>query len=293
MSLGGIYALAALGIGLIFGVLRLINFAQGDFITVGAYALILPSAYAIPIVFIGSWPAPLLIVAIVSVVVALALISERLVFRPLRMASPATMMIASIALSFLLQHVILSVYGGRSKSVGLWSELNFPIEFLGLRIPQLQIVTIVVTAALLIALVIFLKKTPYGIAMRAATEDFQMARLLGVRANTVIATAFAISGLLAAVLSLLMVTQSGVLVFRMGLPLVLFAFVATVIGGMGSLVGAAFGGFLMGFVSVMLQIVLPLSARPFRDSFVFAVVILILVIRPQGIFLVRAVQERV
>jgi branched-chain amino acid transport system permease protein len=115
----------------------------------------------------------------------------------------------------------------------------------------------------------FLKWTSYGVQMRAASENFPMARFLGVRANSVITLAFAISGLLAAVLALLVVVKNGVLDYRMGVPFVLVAFVATVIGGMGSLLGAATGGFLIGFVTVILQAFLPEQLRPARDAFVF------------------------
>jgi branched-chain amino acid transport system permease protein len=150
-----------------------------------------------------------------------------------------------------------------------------------------------VTLALLIALGLFLKKTRYGIQMRAASEDFRMARLLGVRANTVISIAFAISGLLAAAVSLLYITRLGVLFPRMGLPLVIIAFVATVIGGMGSLVGAALGGFFVGAVSVILQTILPLEFRAHRDAIVYLLVIIILLWRPEGLIQVRSVKERV
>lgn len=293
VSLGSLYALAALGIGLIFGVLRLINFAHGDFITIGAYALIVPSLDVVAIRFIGGWPWPFLITAVVGVVVVVALISEIVVFRPLRDANPATLMVGSFALSFIIQHVLLMLYGSRPKSVGLWSELNLPVDILGLRVPQLQIIVILATAALLGALVIFLKRTSFGVEMRAAAENFRMARLLGVRANMVIALAFGISGLLAAVIALLFITQTGVLSLQLGLPLMLYAFIATVIGGMGSLIGAVVGGFMVGAFSVVLQAVLPVELRSYRDAFVFALVILILLWRPQGLVPVRAVEERV
>ena len=120
----------------------------------------------------------------------------------------------------------------------------------GLRMPRLEILTIVATLVLLGALVLFLKRSPFGVQMRAASEDFRMARMLGVRANTVIGTSFVISGFLAAVVSLLFLAQVGVVSFNMGVPLMLFAFVATVIGGMGSLMGAVIGGYIVGFASV-------------------------------------------
>ena len=126
-----------------------------------------------------------------------------------------------------------------------------------------------------------------------AAEDFQMARLLGVRANRIISIAFAISGLLAAAISLLFVAQTGITSIQLGVPLMLFGFIATVIGGMGSLVGAVVGGFTVGIMSVLLQILLPVEIRPFRDAFVFMAVILILLFRPEGLLRVKTSIERV
>ena len=163
----------------------------------------------------------------------------------------------------------------------------------GLRVPKLELLTIVVTLVLVGALVLFLKVSPFGVQMRAASEDFRMARMLGVRANTVIGTSLVISGFLAAVVSLLFLAQVGVMSFNMGVPLMLFAFVATVIGGMGSLTGALIGGYILGFASILLQALLPEDLRTFRDAFVFAVVIVILVVRPQGLLMPRAARERV
>lgn len=293
ISLGSLYALAALGVGLIFGVMRLINFAHGDFMMVGAYALIVPSTAIIATPLIGGWPAPVMIVSILAIVVVLALVTERIVFRPLRQADPATLLIGSFAVSFFLQHLVLVVYSGRPKAIDILSGLNEQVFVSGLRIPKLEIATIVITFVLLSSLALFLKRTTFGLQIRAASEDFDMARLLGVRANTVIAMAFAISGLLAGVVSLLLVTQSGVLHFGMGVQLVLFAFIATVIGGMGSLPGAALGGFLVGTVSVALQVLLPFELRLNRDAFVFLMVIIVLLVRPGGLLQGRAAKERV
>jgi len=292
ISLGSLYALATLGVGLVFGVLRLTNFAYGDFITVASYALIVPTAGATEIV-IGRWPWPFLVTAAVGVVVIVSMTSEYLVFRPLRTAKPAVLMIGSFALGYIIQNIIILVYDGRPKAVGLWPDLGEAIMLSGLRVPKLELLTIVVTLVLVGALVLFLKVSPFGVQMRAASEDFRMARMLGVRANTVIGTALAISGFLAAVVSLLFLAQVGVMSFNMGVPLMLFAFVATVIGGMGSLTGALIGGYILGFASILLQALLPEDLRTFRDAFVFAVVIVILVVRPQGLLMPRAARERV
>jgi branched-chain amino acid transport system permease protein len=293
MALGSLFALVALGIGLIFGIMRLINFAHGDFIMLGAYALIVPSSAVTATLLVGAWPTPLLVGAICLVIILVALASERLAFRPLRSAAPSVLLITSFALSFFFENLVIMIYGGRPKAVNIWERLAEPILVAGVRIPKLQLITIAVTIALLLALVLFLRRTPMGVAMRAASEDFRMARLLGVRANRVIAAAFAISGFLAAVVSLLYVAQTGVLSYHMGVPLVLFAFVATVVGGMGSLAGAVLGGFIVGMASVFFQIVLPIDWRPNRDVWVYGMILLILLLRPSGLVKIKAVEERV
>jgi branched-chain amino acid transport system permease protein len=293
VSLGSIYALTALGIGLIFGILRLINFAHGDFITIGAYALIVPSAAVVATPSLGAWPSYFMVPAVIAVVIAVALATERVVFRPMRGADMASLLVGSFAVSYILQHVILLVYSGRPKAVDVGMKLAESINFAGLRVPAIELVAIAAALVLLAGTALFLRKTTYGVQMRAAAEDFQMARFLGVRANIVIALAFAISGLLAAVVSLLLITQSGVLSVQMGLGVVVVAFVATVIGGMGSLIGAVVGGFVVGCASGILQAVLPDGMKQMREAFVFGFVILILLVRPQGLVVTRAAQERV
>jgi branched-chain amino acid transport system permease protein len=293
LSLGSLYALAALGIGLIFGVLQLINFAHGDFISFGVYALIVPSTAAVASMLLGGLPWYLLILSVAGTVVLLALASEFLVFRWLRAANPATLMISSFAFGYVVQNTLMILYTSRPKAINLWPDLMVNINLFGLHVPLLQIITLTVTMGLMIGFTLFLKKTSFGIQMRAAAEDFQMARLLGVRANRIISIAFAISGLLAAAISLLFVAQTGITSIQLGVPLMLFGFIATVIGGMGSLVGAVVGGFTVGIMSVLLQILLPIEIRPFRDAFVFTAVILILLFRPEGLLRVKTSIERV
>ena len=293
ISLGSIYALVALGIGLLFGILRLINFAHGDFITIGAYALIVPSADVTARLMIGGWPWPLLIPAVCLIVVVAALLTDALVFRPIRRASSQTLMIASFAVSYIIQNGVLMAYGSRPKAVDLWSGANTQVLIGTLRVPMLQLITLVTTLVLMVAISLFLKRTSYGVQMRAAAEDFRMAQYLGVRGNVVIGIAFAISGILAGVVSLLYTTQAGSLSHTMGVPLALFAFVAVVVGGMGSLVGAVVGGFAIGMIVTMLQAYLPPDLRAFRDAFAFAFVILVLLVRPAGLVPAHTSFERV
>jgi branched-chain amino acid transport system permease protein len=293
LSLGSLYALAALGIGLLFGMLRLINFAHGDFITIGAFGLIVPSRNDMAIMAIGSLPVVLLVPAACAIVVAAALLSDRLVFRPLRTASAPTLMVASFSVGYIIQNTILVTYGARPKTIDLWSSLGEQLHFGAVRVPRLEVVTIAVTLVLLATLTAFLKRTRYGVQIRAAAEDFLMARYLGVRANLAIGVAFALSGILAAIVSLLFVSETGTLTNVMGVPLMLYAFIATVVGGMGSLVGAVVGGYTVGFLAVMLQAYLPDGLRSFRDAFVFATIVFVLLLRPAGIIPTKALVQRV
>jgi branched-chain amino acid transport system permease protein len=293
LSLGSLYALGALGIALIFGVMRLVNFAHGDVIAFCVFSLIIPGSEALVSMGIGALPAVVLVPAILLIGAALSVTSEVLVFRKLRKANGSTMMIASFALGFVIQNTLLMFYGSRPKAVNLWPDLNLPIDILGARVPILQSLTVGISAVVLLGLVWLLKRCRIGLEMRAAAEDFTMARMLGVHADRVIMLSFAISGMLAATIGLLMITQTGVADIRMGAPVMLVAFIATVIGGLGSLPGAVMAGFLMGAVSILLQAILPLEVRPFRDAFVYLAVIAILIARPQGLFISRSTTQRI
>ena len=273
LSLGGLYALTALGIGLVFGVMRLVNFAHGDLVTLAGYTVLVLAGLSVG----GA------IVAAIGVGVALALIIERVAMRPLRNSDPATLLVSSFAVSVFIQKTLILFVDARPKGVDLLPSLQRQVTVLGAHVPELQLVTIGTSAVLLAALTWFLRATRFGIEMRAAAENFRMARLLGVRANRVIALAFAISGFLAAVVAVLFVAQTGLVQPRMAINLINIAFVSTVVGGLGSLPGAALGGFLVGGASVLLQTFLPPDVRVFREAFVFAAVILVLLVRPQGL----------
>jgi branched-chain amino acid transport system permease protein len=283
ISLGCLYALFALGIALIFGVMGLINFAHGELAMAGGYV----AAYLATVGDVG-----LSIVAIVAVV-AIALAMERVAFRPLRGASPATLLVASFGISIVLQSGAEMAFGALPKGTPVLSSLTEAWIVGDVSIPRLSVVTVVLTIVLVGALVLFLKFTDLGIQMRAAAENFRMARLMGVRANRVIAASFAISGLLAAVAALLVVAQTGTVTTTLGVNIVVIAFVATILGGAGSLPGAVVGGLVVGTLTVVLQTTLPLDLRPFRDAFVFGLVLATLVLRPQGLVVVRARQQRV
>jgi branched-subunit amino acid ABC-type transport system permease component len=281
ISLGSLYALFALGIALIFGIMRLINFAHGELVMAGAFAVVL-----IPL------PGPVLIPVVLVLVVTLALAMERIAFRPVRQASPATLLITSFAVSFLLQNVAALIWGSTPRATDFASGLDTSFSIGSIAIQKLDLVIIGVTLALLLALGLFLRRTTIGMQMRAAAEDFRMARVLGVRADNVIAAAFACSGLLAGVASILLTAQTGTVSPSVGVNVVLFAFIATIVGGMGSLPGAVLGGFSIGVLTVALQAALPLEFRPYRDAFVFGTVLALLVARPQGLVPARSTAAR-
>lgn len=285
LSLGGLYALMALGLALVYGILRLVNFAYGELVMVGGYSLLL----------FGAGPLPWIIVAVLSVLMAIltSLLLERVAFRPVRDADPTTMLITSFAVSTLLQNSAILFISPRHKAVSMPSFFIENIKLGGLLISKSNLVSLVVSLALLGLLTLFLKRTILGSALRAAADDFVMTRLLGVRANQVIATAFAISGGLAGVVSLFWIGRSGSVVYHIGLTPVLIAFVATVIGGMESLVGAVVGGYLLGFLTIGLQLLLPQALLDYRQAVTFAIVILVLLFRPQGLIRGAYSRERV
>lgn len=283
LSLGSLYAIFALGIALIFGILKMINFAHSELVTIGAYVLIL----------MADVPLVIRLIVLVAVTVLVAVLMERVAFRPVRGAGQVVMLITSFGVSYLLQNVAILVFGPDLRSGTVWPFLNESFQIGSVRILTLNLVTIILTAVLLVGLALFLKRTSLGMQMRATAEDFTTARLVGVRANIVIAVAFGISGLLASIAAVLLTAQTGVVTNTIGVQVVLMAFVATILGGMGSLSGAVIGAYALGALSVALQLLLPLELRPFRDAFLFAAVFLVLVFRPNGLIVTRASKARV
>ena len=275
LSLGSLYALMALGLAIVYGIMRLINFAYGELVMVGGYTLLV----------VGGAAAAWILVAVIAVGAAIfvSLLLERVAFRPVRDASPNTMLVTSFAVSALLQNAALLLVSPRPKAVRLPSVFSENFEIGGLLISKTDVLTLVVCLSLLGLLTLFLKRSLLGVSLRAAADDFTMTRLLGINANRVIATAFAISGGLAGVVSLFWIGRIGSVVPQIGLTPVLVAFIATVIGGMESLLGAVVGGFLLAFLTVGLQYILPQNLLDFRQAFVFVVVILMLLFRPQGL----------
>lgn len=276
VGLGAIFALMAVGIGLVFGVLRLVNFAYGQLVMAGAFAL----AYAAE----RDWPVAAGIALCVGVVLALSLAMERVVFRPLREQSPAVMLIATFAVSFLLQSVALLWFGPLGKTATSLVELNRPVSLGGVEIRKISVVAILAAAVCLTLLVLLLGRTSIGLHMRAAALDFSTARLLGVRANLVSTAAVLVSGILAAVVAVMLTVQFPTVTPTFALQETILVLAGVVVGGMTRLVPATLGGFLIGYVSGLLGGALPTNQSQYLPSFVFGLVVLVLLVRPGGLF---------
>lgn len=283
LALGCLFAVGAIGVGIVFGVMRLANFAHGEFIMLGAYGLLI----------FGSLPWVLTWVVSAAFVALIAVLTERVAFRWLRGASAATLLISSFAVSILLQNITVMVFGSRPRTIAMPAFVDQSLDVGGLRMTVVSLLSIVLAIVSLLVLVAFFKKTSLGLQMRAAAEDFRMAQLLGARANRVVASAFAISGVLACLVSILLTCRSATVAPTMGLTPVLIAFVAVTIGGLGNMVGSALGGFLVGVITIAMQAILPEGMVSYRDAFTFLAVIAILIFRPQGILPSIAVEERV
>ncbi len=277
VGLGAIYALMAVGIGLVFGVLRLVNFAYGQLVMAGAYTL----------AFTSAWPVPWSIAACFGVVVGLSLAMETVVFRPLRGQSPAVMLVTTFAIAFLLQAIALIIdlrddtLGEVAASI---TSLNEPISVGGVDIRKITLVAVAVALFALGVLALLLTRTTIGLHTRAAATDFRTARLLGVRANRVIAFSVVLSGLLAAAVAVMMTVQFPLVSPDFALRDTIVVLVGVVVGGIDRLWTATLGGFTIGFVSGVLNGALPTDKTVYLPSAVFALVILVLLLRPAGLF---------
>ena len=275
ISLGGVYALLALGLAIVFSIVGLINFAHGELMTVSGYALLAS--------LLAGLSFPVAVVIAVATGALAAVILESIAFRPVRGASVTSLLLTSFAVSALLKVILQNGVSARPQAVAMpeWMTGAYTIGAMTIGVGPTISITISVLA--LIALEIFLVRTLTGTAMRAAAEDFNVVRLMGIPASRIIATAFLLSGLLAGVAAMLWIAQRASVDPLMGFTPVLKAFIATVVGGLGSLRGAVAGGFLLGAIEVLLQAILPEQLAPYRDAMVLSGVILVLLLRPQGL----------
>lgn len=281
---GSTYALLALGITLIFGVMHLVNFAYTELITCGAYMALYLSDRGI-----GWW---LIAPAIVLTAVIASTLSERVVFRRVRGASPFAMLLTSFALEQ-LSHALWAVFVSPKKQPFDGPAWVFDtVEVAGIRLEVMDLVTIGVTAVVLIGTAFVFRRTMFGISVRAASEDFDAARMMGVRANRVFSGAFAYAGLLAGIAAVLILMRSPSAEPTLGSSFLVKAVVAAIIGGLGSFGGAVVGGLALGIAEVTMRGYLPSGTwERLTDAFVFVLIAILFVVRPQGLFTVRSAER--
>lgn len=272
ISVGGQYALIAIGYTMVYGILRLINFAHGDIFMVAGLIMVyisasLPIYIAMPVVIVST--------------VILGVLVEKLAYKPLRSAPRMSVMISAIGVSYLIQNLALYVTGGLPQIYPKIPYISDSISILGASTKRVTVITPILTIALIIVLVLLIKYTKIGIAMRAVSKDFETSQLMGVKINKVISMTFVIGSFLAAIGSMLYFTNYTSVMPTSGAMPGLKAFVAAVFGGIGSIPGAVVGAFIIGICE---NIIKGAGFTTFSDAFTFVLLIVILCVKPTGIF---------
>jgi branched-chain amino acid transport system permease protein len=301
LSAGSLYALMAVGLAMVFGILRLINFAHGDLMMIAAYVAVFCIGAGLPLLV--SLP------IIIGATVLVGLLMERVAYRPIRGSPDVAVLLSSFAVGQILQNgtLLTTRLAGKPQLVAFPSPdlLSGVVAIGAITIPKVNVASFVAGIVLLGLLSLFVTRTNLGLSMRAAAEDLPAARLVGINVNRVVATAFAIGAALAAVAGLLYSVQAGQVNPYMGFTPVLKAFIAAVIGGFGSIAGAVVGGYVLGILEVLVTSLagigdllpagsvspevraflhdwLPSGLASWRDAIVFIVLIVVLLVRPQG-----------
>ena len=272
ISVGGQYALIAIGYTMVYGILRLINFAHGDIFTAAGFFMVylaaaLPLAVSIPLMIV--------------LTVLLGFTVERVAYKPLRTAPRMSVMISAIGASYLLQNLMWYLTSGLAKQYPALPFISDSIQVFGASTKVVTVITPVITIALVVALVMLINHTKTGMAMRAVSRDFETAKLMGVKINRVISMTFVIGSFLAAIGSMLYFSNYTTVTPTIGAMPGLKAFVAAVFGGIGSIPGAVIGAFLIGICESLIKMI---GLTEFSDAFTFALLIMILIFKPWGLF---------
>lgn len=281
LSLGSIYALIALGYTMVYGIAKMLNFAHGDIIMVGAYAVITA-------VFTMGLPPFIAILISIALCALLGIVIEFLAYRPLRQAQPMAVLITAIGVSYLLQNLALLIYGSEQKAFPTIVALP-TVHIGGVYIDGITLATLVVTAVIMVALSLFINKTRMGKAMRAVSEDKEAAELMGISVNRTITVTFAIGSALAGVAAIFYGAAYTYIRPTTGAMPGIKAFTAAVFGGIGSIPGAMLGGILLGVIE---QLSKTYISTLWADAIVFGVLVVVLVVKPTGL-LGKKISEKV
>jgi branched-chain amino acid transport system permease protein len=275
LSLGSLYALIAIGYTMVYGILRLINFAHGDVFMLGAYLAFYGAG-----VFLLPWWASVLLAIVLTTLFGVGL--ERTAYRPLRDSPRISIMVSAIGASFLLESLATVIFGGRPKGVQVPDLLNTVVELGGVSVLSVSLVIPVVTFAALAALLWIVNRTKTGMAMRAVSTDLDAARLMAIDVNKIVSFTFGTGSFLAALGGILWSYKYPQLNPLMGMMPGIKCFIAAVVGGIGNIAGAVLGGFLLGFLELMIVAFFP-DLSGYRDAFAFVLLIVVLLVKPTGL----------
>ena len=275
LNQGAVYALVALGYTMVYGILRMINFALSDFILVGSYTLF----YTIPLMVAAGMPAWLSVVVAIAVCVVVGVTVEQVAYKPVRGAGSMSALITALAMSLFLENLALVLFGANPKSVPEIFSLP-TLKVLGITLPSKYLVTLAIGILIMFGLHIFIKKTTLGKAMRAVPEDKQASTLVGINVNRVITTTFAIGSGLAAVAALMYCSTYPRCTTEMGTMLGIKSFIAAVLGGIGSIPGAMIGGIVIGLLEIFIKVYL---APGWYEAITYSILIVVLLVKPAGI----------
>lgn len=277
VSLGSLYALVAVGLSIVFGVLKLTNFAHGDVMMVGAFATVLLGAAGMP--FALAMLCGILAAALVGFVI------ERAAYRPIRNAPDVTRLLTSLAVTYILENLGILAFTSSPRNFPLPDLLNGSWQLAdgAITFTNINLLTIGLSFLSLLGLGWFITRTTVGLGMRAAAEDMPAAHLVGLDVNRVIVIAFVVASAYAGLAGVLWAAQAGVVQPQMGFTPLLKAFVAAIIGGFGSISGALVGGYMLGALEIFIVAFLPDAVTPYRDAIVFSLLIAFLLFRPGGL----------
>ncbi|BCG77044.1 branched-chain amino acid ABC transporter permease [Mesorhizobium sp. 113-3-3] len=277
VSLGSLYALAAVGLSIVFGVLKLTNFAHGDVMMVGAFGVALLAGIGVPF--------PVAVICGIAAAAVTGFLIERIAYRPIRDAPDVARLLTSLAVTYIIENVGILVFTSSPRNFPLpdilntsWEVSNGAITF-----TSINLLTIALTFVSLLLLGWFITRTTTGLGMRAAAEDMSAAQLVGLNVNRLIVVAFIVASAYAGLAGILWAAQAGVVQPQMGFTPLLKAFVAAIIGGFGSIAGALVGGYILGALEIFIVAFLPSAVSSYRDAIVFAVLIAFLLVRPGGL----------
>ena len=284
LNQGAIYALIALGYTMVYGIIRMINFAHGDFIMIGAYTLF----YTIPLMVDAGMPAWMAVIVAVAVCALVGVLVEILAYRPVRKAGPMSALITALAMSIFLENLAMVLFGAKPHNVQAIFSLP-TITVGGVSLPLNVLLTIGIGVAMMLCMQLFVKKTKLGKAMRAVPQDKDASTLVGINVNKIITLTFAIGSGLAAIAGVLLCSAYPTLMPTTGSMPGIKAFVAAVFGGIGSIPGAMVGGILLGVIEIFSKAYI---SSQVADAIVFAVLIVVLLVKPSGLF-GKNIQEKV